>query len=126
MLPVIHRFNQAVEMSLIKALKGEVCNYALPNESVLAVHEASSSLTTVVPQRGVLPSLLAEENVLSLGESSDGRLLAIDNSTEILRTETSSSMLSISIQNGHATSFSFLEQGEQVCGDLEQGDHICV
>ena len=126
MLPVIHRFNQAVEMTLIEALKGGICNYAPPNESVLAVYEASSSLTTVVPQREVLSSPLAEGNVPSLRESTNRRLLPKDNSTEISRTETSSSMLSISIQNNRATYFSLLEQGEQVCRDLKQGDHICV
>jgi hypothetical protein len=108
MLPVIHRFNQAVETTLIKALKWEICNYAPSDEGVLAVYEASSSLTTVVPQRGVLPSLLAEENVSSLGESSNGHFLAIYNSTEILRTETSSSVLSVWIQNDHATYFRFV------------------
>lgn len=126
MLPVIHRFNQAVQMTLMEALRGEICFYAPPNESVLAAYEASSSLTTVVPQRGVLPSPLAEGNVPSLHESTNTRLLPKDNSTEISRAETSSSMLSISIQNDHATYFSFLEQGEQVCRDLEHGDHICV
>jgi hypothetical protein len=53
-------------------------------------------------------------------------MLCDRNSTTTSRTGTSSSVVSVSIESAHETYWSFLQQGEQICKDLEQGDCIRV
>jgi hypothetical protein len=120
LLPIVNRFNRAVEETTVKALKGEIGHYAPPNESVVALYEPWSSHSTIVPQ------LLPVEDTLSPKRTDNGYTLCGTNSTAILRTDTSSSVMSVSIRSTWNTYSSFLEKGEQICKDLEQGDCIRV
>jgi hypothetical protein len=126
LLPMVHRFNRAVEETTLKALKGEIGHYAPPNESVVALGEPWSSHSTIVPQQLAIPQLLPVEDVLSPKKPENGYMLCGKDSTTTLRTGISSSVMSVSIRSTRNTYSSFLKQGEQICKDLEQGDCIRV
>jgi hypothetical protein len=124
LLPVMQRFNRAVEKTTLEALKGEIGHYAPPNESVVALHEPWSSHSTIVPQQPAVPRLLPLEDALSPTKLDDGHALCAKGSTSNSRTSPSSSV--VSIRSARGTYSSFLKQGEQICKDLEQGDCIRV
>jgi hypothetical protein len=124
LLPIVHRFNRAVEETTLKALKGEIGHYTPPNESVVALGEPWSSHSTIVPQQLAVPQLLPVEDTLSPKRTDNGYTLCGINSTATLRTDTSSSVMSVSIRSTRNTYSSFLEKGEQICKNLEQGDCI--
>jgi len=126
LLPIVNRFNRAVEETTVKALRGEIGHYAPPNESVVALYEPWSSHSTIVPQQLAIPPLLPVEDTLSPKRTDNGYTLCGTNSTATLRTDTSSSLVSVSIRSTRNTYSSFLEKGEQICKALEQGDCIRV
>jgi len=126
LLPIVHRFNRAVQETTLKALKGEIGHYAPPNESAIALYEPWSTHSTIAQQQLAVPQLLPVEEVLSPKETDNGYTLCGINSTTTLRTATPSSVVSVSIRSTRNTYSNFLKQGEQVCKELEQGDCIRV
>ena len=126
LLPIVHRFNRAVEETTLKVLKGEVGHYAPPNESVVALYEPWSSQSTIVPQQPAVPHLLPAENALSPTKSDKGYRFCDKDSVTTSQTGKSSSVVSVSITSARKTYRNLLKKGEQICKDLEQGDCIRV
>lgn len=125
LLPVVQRFNRALEATTVQALKGEIVHYKHPNESVLAIYDPWSSRSTVIP--GQMPQGCGPgEDALPSGEHGDESLRRRHNLGTIPQISASSSLVSVSIRSNRNTCSSILGKGEHVCKDLKQGDRICV
>lgn len=125
LLPVVQRFNRALEAKTLQALKGEIIHYKPPNESVLAIYDPWSSHSTVVPRQtaqGCEPG----EDAVPPDEPENEPLRSHHNPEATSQTSASSSDISVSIRSNRKTCSTILGKGECVCKDLKQGDSICV
>jgi hypothetical protein len=129
LLPVLHRFNQAVEATIRKALKGELVRLAPPNESVIALYEPWSSHSTVVPRGPVVASGSHTQGEKSIPvdrntEPGDSRPNTIIHGSG--RANSSSSTVSVTIQSDSRKRSWYLEQGEHISKELVPGEIILV
>jgi hypothetical protein len=128
LLPVLHRFNQAVEATIRKALNGELGRLAPPNESVIALYEPWSSHSTIVPRTSAIASTHArgEKSILFGIDPCDGYLPPDTKSLGRLQADSSSSTVTITLHSDSRTSSWYLEPGEQMSKELMQGETILV
>jgi hypothetical protein len=129
LLPVLHRFNQAVEATIRKALKGELVRLAPPNESVMALYEPWSSHSTVVPQGPVVASssLTRGEKPTPVDHSTEpGDSRPSTNIHDSGRASKSSSAVSVIVRSDSRTRSWYLEQGEHMSKELVPGETILV
>lgn len=126
LLPVMHRFNQALETMIRKVLTGPVRQLPPPNESVVALYEPWSSHSTVVPQQPEKLNNVVREMISSAADEVDPPLPFGYCPSKVLQSHTPSSSISLSIQTEHSERTWVLEQGERICRDFEQGDCIVV
>jgi hypothetical protein len=128
LLPVLHRFNQTVEATIRKGLKGELGHLAPPNESVVALYEPWSSHSTIVPRGPAIASSHARgEKFIPVDKNSDDRdALPNTDPHGSLRAESSSSTVTITMHSGSRTSSWYLEQGEHISKELTQGEIILI
>jgi hypothetical protein len=129
LLPVLHRFNQAVEVTIRKALKGELVKLAPPNESVIALYEPWSSHSTVVPRGPVvaLDSHTQGEKSAPVDRNTkpgDSRRNA--NVCGSGRASKSSSAVSVIVRSDTRTRSWYLEQGEHISKELVPGETILI
>jgi hypothetical protein len=128
LLPVLHRFNQTVEATIRKALKGELGQLAPPNESVVGLYEPWSSHSTIVPRGQAVASSHAHgEKSVPVDNNCDGGGSLPDSDRHgSLRAESSSSTVTITIHGDFRTSSWYLEQGEHMSKELTQGELILI
>jgi hypothetical protein len=128
LLPVLHRFNQAVEATIRKALNGELGRLAPPNDSVIALYEPWSSHSTIVPRTSAIASTHArrEKSILFGIDPCDGYLPPDTKSLGRLQADSSSSTVTITLHGDSRTSSWYLEPGEQMSKELMQGETILV
>lgn len=126
LLPVMHRFNQALETMIRKILTEPVRQLPPPDESVVALYEPWSSHSTVVPQQLEKLNNVVREMTSLAADEVDPPLPFGYCPSKVLQRHTSSSSISVSIQTEHSERTWVLEQGEQICTDFEQGDCIFI
>jgi hypothetical protein len=129
LLPVLDRFNQAVEATIRKALEGELAKLAPPHESVVALYEPWSSCSTVVPQGPVVASSshASGEKRIPVGNNTEpGDLRSATNTHGSERASSSSSTVSVTARSGSRTCSWYLEQGEHISKELVPGEIILV
>lgn len=121
LLPVLNQFNQVLEVTILRALKGEICKYPPPIESTLAVYEPWSSASIVVPPRSAVSSPLLNTNDSPPLTAENECLPRGDDTTIGAQTET---VMAVSVQSAQDSYTVWLEQGEQVCRDLDKA--VCL
>jgi hypothetical protein len=129
LLPVLDRFNQAVEATIRKALEGELAKLAPPHESVIALYEPWSSCSTVVPQGPVVASSshASGEKRIPVGNNTEpGDLRSATNTHGSERASSSSSTVSVTARSDSRTCSWYLEQGEHISKELVPGESILV
>jgi hypothetical protein len=128
LLPVLRRFNQAVEVTIRKALNGELGRLAPPNESVVGLYEPWSSHSTIVARKPVAASSHARrEQLIPVDNNSDDRdALPNTDPHGSLQADSSSSTVTITMHSDSRTSSWDLEQGEHISKELTQGEIILI
>jgi hypothetical protein len=129
LLPVLHRFNQAVEATIRKALKGELVKLAPPNESVIALYEPWSSHSTVVPRGPAIASsghTRGEKSIPADHNTEPGDSRRNTNVYGSGRASKSSSAVSVIVRSDTRTRSWYLEQGEHISKELVPGETILV
>ncbi|KAM0724128.1 hypothetical protein Q7P37_000009 [Cladosporium fusiforme] len=126
LLSVMHRFNQALETMIQKALTGPVCQLPPPNESVVALYEPWSSHSTVKQQQIERYENVVRKMISSTADEADAPRPFGYCPSKDSQTHPSSSTISLSIKSEHAQRTWLLEQGEQICRDFEQGNCISI
>jgi hypothetical protein len=126
LLSVMHGFNQALETAIRQVLTGPVRKFPPPNESVVALYEPWSSQSTGIQHTAGELNDMIEGTVSSTADEVDPPLPFEYPLGKDSRAHTSSSTISLSIQNEHSGRTWLLEQGERICRDFKRGDCVFV